>query len=592
MERVADYIVRRLNEEGVKHIFFIPGSGCMYLTDALARNKDVSAISMHHEQAAAMAALSYAKYNEKLGSCFVTTGCGGTNTITGVLHAWQDSVPCVFVSGQAEKCHTIRNSGLPLRQFGRQETDIVKIVESITKYSVMVNDPKDIVYQMDKAIYLAQNGRKGPVWIDVPLDVQNALIDSSSLEHYTNNSTLIPLDRLEVEYVYEQLSLAKRPILLIGNGIRLSKAIDELNEFVYKYKIPVTYSRLGADLIDGDSNYSIGMVGALGSSRVGSFAISNSDLILSIGCRLSINTTGYEYDKFARNAKLIVVDIDSIEHSKNTVKIDKFIHSDAKEFLSAINKKTPILPNEEWLDKCLHWKDVFPKSSDDINSNLINMNYFIKCLSDVLPELAIVISDAGDAFYATSSVISMKKGQRNITSGGEAEMGYALPGAIGISYATDNTIIVINGDGSIMMNLQELQTVAFNKIPLKICVMNNDGYSCIRTMQNNAFRGRVIGVDDKSGIGFPNFNKIADAFGIKYIKIEGSENLSEKIKQMINFDGPILCEVMCIPNQDFVYVAQTMNSKKRFVTRPLEDMAPFIERDKFLSEMIINPIDQ
>ena len=595
MERVVDYIINKLYEEGVKHIFFVPGTGCMHLTDALAKLEDIQKISVHHEQAAAMAALTYAKYNETLGACVVTTGCGGTNTITGVLHAWQDNVPCVFVSGQAERNHTIRNSPVPLRQFGRQETDIVKLVEPITKYAVMINDPKDVIYELEKAIYFAQSGRKGPVWIDVPLDVQNSIINPDELPHFIpDESGELPKPKSEdIDYLLTSLDASKRPVILAGNGIRLSNSIDLFNCFIDKYQIPVTYTRLGSDLIESDNPLSIGMVGMLGASRSGSFAIANSDLILVLGSRLSINTTGYEYEKFARDAKIIVVDIDQDEHSKNTVNIDKFIHSDINAFLTELNVKVPPKSYGSWVDKCKHWKEIFPLCTQNHkDSPDINMYYFIECLSSCLPEKAVVVSDAGNSYFITTPTLHVNKGQRSITSGGEAEMGYGLPGAIGAACASNSDVVAITGDGSFMMNLQELATLSQTQLSVKVCIMNNNGYSSIRHLQNTAFRGRTIGTDPDSGLKFPDFKIISEAFGLPYVKISGSEGLTSKIQKIFGIDGPVVCEVMCTPNQDFLGVAQVRNSKKRFVTRPLEDQAPFIDRDLFLSEMVIDPIDQ
>lgn len=591
--RVVDYLISYVCEKGANNIFFVPGTGCMHLTDALARCAEVEPISMHHEQAAAMAALTYAQYKQSIGACVVTTGCGGTNAMTGLLHAWQDSIPCVFISGQAQRSHTIRNSGLALRQMGRQEADIVGLVDSITKYSVMLDDIETVAIEIEKAVYMAQEGRPGPVWIDVPLDIQNSLIDLDSIKHYetpkeNNRPSVVESN---VCKVVESLKEAQRPVILAGNGVRQAGAIEELNQFAEKFHIPVTYSRLGADLLETENPLSIGMVGMLGTSRAGNFAVENADLVLCLGCRLSIDTTGYEYDKFAREAKIIVVDIDEIEHSKNTVHIDSFIHGDVKSFLKQIDEKD-VPDYSDWAKKCLHWKELFPvRVKPHSEYKDIDMYYFTEELSKVLPEGAVVLSDAGNAFFTTSPVLQLKSGQRSITSGGQAEMGYSLPGSIGAYLASKKTVVAINGDGSVMMNLQELQTLAFYQFPVKVCIMNNNGYSSIRNLQNNAFRGRLIGTDPSCGIGFPDFEKVVQAFGLNYVRIEGKENLAEKIEQMIQMEGPVICEVICEKEQEFLSVGTAFNSKKRLVNRPLEDLAPFIERDVFLKEMVIEPID-
>jgi len=592
--RMVDYLIDEIYNAGAKHMFFVPGTGCMFLTDALARKNELVAVSMHHEQAAGMAALSYAKYNETIGACVVTTGCGGTNAVTALLHAWQDSVPCIFISGQASRNQTIRNCGLPLRQMGRQEADIISIVDCISKYAVMINDPEKVVYEIGKCIYEATHGRKGPVWIDVPMDIQNAMIDPQMQQIYVEPEGIDEsLEDRDADFIFKELMHASRPVILAGNGIRLSGGVEAFNRFANSYGIPVTYSRLGHDLMETQNPLSIGMVGMLGASRAGNFALANSDLILCIGCRLSIDTTGYEYNKFARDAKLIVIDIDEVEHSKDTVSIDTYIHADAKNFFEKMNSNEPVKSYSEWNQKCLHWKEYFPVCEEKYKTGeKINMYYFTEALSAVLPEGATVLSDAGNTFFTVSPVIKVKKGQRSITSGGQAEMGYALPAAIGISYASKGPVIAITGDGSIMMNIQEFETIAFTKVPVKICIMNNNGYSSIRHLQNNAFRGREIGCDETSGISFPKFEKIASAFGLSYVRIEGSENLEEKIDKMLHMEGPVICEVMCVEKQEFLNVSSAFNSKKRLVTRPLEDQAPFIEREDFLREMIITPIDQ
>ncbi len=593
--RVVDYLIAEIYKAGAKHVFFVPGTGCMFLTDGLARNAEIEAISVHHEQAAGMAAISYAKYNNELGACVVTTGCGGTNAITPLLDAWQDSVPCIFISGQANRNQTVRNSSVPLRQMGRQEADIVALTEHITKYSVMLNNPEQVVYEVGKAIYMAKEGRKGPSWIDVPLDIQNSMIDPDTQEQFEPERSRIctEMDDDDRVKILEALKAAERPVVLAGNGIRLAGAIDVFEEFVEKYQIPVTYSRLGHDLIETDKDLSIGMVGMLGASRAGNFALQNSDLILCIGCRLSIDTTGYEYHKFAREAKIMVIDIDEIEHSKNTVTIDYFIHADAKKFFEAMNELSVPKQWDTWTKKCLHWKNCFPTCIEEYKQGeKINMYYFTEALSQVLPPNATVVSDAGNAFFTVSPIIHIKKGQRSITSGCQAEMGYALPAAIGISYASEGMVIAINGDGSVMMNLQELETLAYTQRNVKVCIMNNNGYSSIRHLQNNAFRGREIGCDSTSGISFTDFELLSRAFKIPYMRIEGSDNLPEKVNNLLMQEGPVICEVICIEEQPFIGVSATFNSKKRYVNRPLEDQSPWLDRKVFLNEMIVKPIDQ
>lgn len=594
--RMVDYLIDRIYEMGAHHVFFVPGTGCMFLTDALARKKELEAISVHHEQAAGMAAITYAKCNNTIGACVLTTGCGGTNAITATLHAFQDNVPCIFISGQAARHQTLHNLGLPIRQMGRQETDIIKIVKPITKYAVMINDPADVKKNIDEALYRMNAGRKGPVWIDVPMDIQNCIVETDDLEPFVipKDNDITPIYSTEdVKYVLDALKDSKRPVILAGNGIRLGDAIPQFLDFCNKYQIPVCYSKLGHDLLLTNNDLSIGMVGMLGSSRAGNFAVANSDLLLSFGCRLSIDTTGYEYDKFAREAKTIVVDIDEVEHQKNTVAIDRVIHSDIKSFLQAMNKEAFSTDFSEWRNKCKHWKETMPTPSwDYTHGELIDMYYFAEQVSAVMPEDATVITSAGNTLFTISPVLNISShNQRSITSGGQAEMGYPLPAAIGASFARKGVIIAIDGDGSFMMNIQELETLSHLKRNVKLFIMNNNGYSSIRHLQQNSFRGREIGCDAEHGCSFPDFGRVTEAFNLPYVKIKGSDNLAEKIDAVLKMEGPVICDVMCVPDQKFLNVSLAMNSKKKFVNRPLEDQAPFLDRDVINKEMIITPLD-
>lgn len=510
MQRTADYIMDKLFEKGAKHIFFVPGSGCGCLVDALAKNREIGVVNVNHEQAAGMAALTYAQITGKIGACVVTTGCGGTNVITALLHAWQNNIPCVFISGQVEYKHTIQNSGINLRQFGRQETNIVDIVSSICKYAVTLKSTKDVVYEVEKALFLAETGRKGPVWNDVPLNIQAGLIELDDLCHYEEETEEYIASVDDMIYFWKELTQAERPIVLAGNGIRLAKAEEELKKFLYRYNLPMVHTRLGNGFLSAYDEHSIGMVGSVGTTRAGNFAIQNSDLVICIGSRLSINTTGYEYEKFAREAKLIVVDIDEEEHMKKTVKIDYFVRSDTKKFLEIINTRDDINKKyPEWLKKCVHWKETLPIILEDFDKNgRMDMYYLAERVSEMMPDDTVVVSDAGDAFYIGSSGFKYKDTQTCITSGGQAEMGYALPGAVGAAFATNRPIIVFTGDGSIMMNIQELATVAHYNLPLKIIVVNNNGYACIRKGHNGSYR-RYIGCDGEGGLGLPSFERIA-----------------------------------------------------------------------------------
>jgi acetolactate synthase I/II/III large subunit len=397
MIRVADYIFDRLYNEGVGHIFMVTGRGALFLSDAVAKHKELVGISVHHEQAAAYSAVAYSQFNDQLGACLLSTGCAGTNAITGVLNAWQDGVPCVFISGQNTLAETTRFTGIPLRTFGQQEADIIPIIEPITKYATMIMDPSQIVYELDKAIYLSQNGRKGPVWIDIPLDIQNMRIEPEKLEKYSpeTKSSSTPSQN-ELDYVCNALSKAKRPVILIGNGIRSANAVADFERFLSKNSIPVVYSASAPDTFGTENDLSIGSVGIMGCSRAGNFTIQNSDLILVLGNRLSPMTTGSDYCKFGRSAKTIVIDIDPVEHSKNTVAINKLIISDVGNFLRELIRYNLPPISMEWRDKCIKWKKLFPNCEDEFRGgDLVDLYYLSEVLSENLQDLSVLVTDSG-----------------------------------------------------------------------------------------------------------------------------------------------------------------------------------------------------
>ncbi|MHB0913510.1 MAG: thiamine pyrophosphate-binding protein [Armatimonadota bacterium] len=595
MQRVADYIAEYIWNLGVEHVFMVSGGGMMFLSDGLALHPHLKVVCTHHEQASAMGAVGYAKYREGLGVAYVTTGCGGTNAITGLLDAWQDNVPCIFISGQCKRKETVRNSGLRLRQFGVQEADIIAIVEPITKYAVMVNEPDKIAWHLDRAVHLARSGRPGPVWLDIPMDVQGAMIDEKSLMRYSPEP---PLDYKEeptdedLQSVADLLNEAGRPIIIAGQGIRLSGAVAAFRAFIERYRIPVVASRLGIDLLPGDHPLFIGRIGNKG-DRAGNFAVQNADLVLAIGSRLSVSSTGHEYGTFAREAKTVVVDIDPVEHRKNTVRIDRFINADAKQFIERFSLPTPP-KTDAWTERCLAWKKKWPVCIPEyaVQKEGINLYYFVDRLSAKMGKDTVVVSDAGSAFYVVSQGIMLKDGQRYVTSGGQADMGYTLPSSIGVSVAGHGReVLAVTGDGSFQMNIQELQTIVHYDLPVKIFVWNNDGYLSIRATQAKFFDRRFIGTDSTSGVSFPSFQKIADAYGIPYFQADDPARLDAVIDQVLAVSGPVICEVLCIRDQEIVpTVASYRKDDGTMVSRPIEDMYPFLDRAEFQREMIVKPL--
>lgn len=596
--RACDLIADYIYKQGIEDVFMVSGGGLMYLTDGLACNQNLRKVCCHHEQAVAMAAVGYAKYRG-IGCAYVTTGCGGTNTMTGVLNAWQDNVPCVFVSGQCKQKETLEYVGLPIRQVGVQEADIVELVKPITKYAVMIRNVNDVLYHLEKAFYLARQGRPGPVWIDVPMDIQSAEIDVNTLRHFNPNelkAEKTEISEWELADLAKSLKQAKRPVIIGGHGIRLAGAVDAFNELVHKYKIPTVYSRMGVDVMPTMDRYNIGRIGNKG-TRAGNFAVQNADLVIAIGSRLSVSSTGQEYEYFAREAKVIAVDIDRYEHMKNTVHVDSVIVADAKNVIDKLLVSEELSSQDytAWADRCLAWKEKYPVCLEEYydDSEGINMYVFVEELSKCLYDDSVVVTDAGSAVYVPAQGIRTSKlTQRYITSGAQAEMGFTVPATVGVSTARNfGQTIGITGDGSFQMNIQELQTIVHNKMPVKIFVWNNDGYLSIRATQNKFFDGRFIGTDGTSGVSFPDLGKIADAYGIKYYKMDKIADMHEQLEAILGDDEPVLCEVISIRDQ---LVAPTVSSRTlpdgRLVSSPIEDMFPFMSREEFEENMIVEPV--
>jgi len=596
--RVSDVIVDFIYNLGVDTIFTVTGGGAMFLNDAVAAHPQMKAVCNHHEQACAMAAVGYAKLRNSYASAVVTTGCGATNAITGLLDAWQDNVPCVFVSGQVKRKETCYNATVPLRQFGVQEADIIPVVKSLTKYAVMINDPQEILFELEKAAFLARSGRPGPVWIDVPLDIQGAFVDPPLLRHYIPEPHLAarPAPSADdLEALRGRLATAKRPIIIAGNGIRLGEAVKPFMAFVEHSQIPVVVSYLGVDLLPSHHSQYVGRLGIKG-DRAGNFAVQNADLLISIGCHLSVALTGFEYDLFAREAELVVVDIDPNEHRKNTVKIDQFIHSDVAEFFSRLSSPAPVDAWSDWGATCRKWREQWPVCLPGYadGSEGINKYFFIEKLKDHLKPDSVVVSDAGSSYYVTSQALKIRDQQRYLTSGAQADMGFTLPAAIGASVARSGAEVVgITGDGSLQMNIQELQTLVHHQFPVKLVVWNNNGYLSIRATQRKFFAGRELGTDPGSGVSFPSTEKIAAAYGIPFYRVSEPALLDAALTRLMAASGPKILEVMCPPNQEII---PTASSKKmpdgRMVSKPLEDMYPFLDRTEFLANMIVKPLDE
>lgn len=594
--RVADYVANFVSQTlNVSHIFTVTGGGAMFLNDAFGNHPTLTAIYNHHEQASAMAAVGFAKYSNGFGAACVTTGCGGTNAITGVLDAWQDSTPVFFVSGQVKRKETTYNATTKMRQYGVQEANIVAIVESITKYAVMVNEPSEIAYHLEKAAFLADNGRPGPVWIDIPLDVQGAWIEEHALKHFNavEEGLQFPnkLKQPDIAELKKLINASQRPIIIAGNGIRLSHTEDTFKQFVRQHQIPVTFSYLSIDLLPSDDPLCVGRLGTKG-DRAGNFAVQNADLVLVLGSRLSVALTGFEYNLFAREAKIVVVDIDAEEHRKNTVNIDLMIEADLRNFFQDVDLDN-YSASVAWQEKCQHWRNKWPvyQTAYAHEAN-INMYQFIHGLEQKMREDSVVVSDAGSAYYVTSQALQIKAKQRYITSGAQADMGYTIPAAIGVCFAKNNTeVFGITGDGSFQMNIQELQTIVHHKLPIKIFVWNNNGYLSIKTTQTKFFDSRYAGTGTNSGLSCPSFEKIANAYGIAFIQAASPATLNDALEACLQISGPVICEIICPELQEVIPAVSSLKREDgSMVSKPIEDMYPFLTREEFHAEMITKPV--
>jgi acetolactate synthase-1/2/3 large subunit len=596
MMRVADYIARRIAEAGVRHVFMITGGGAMHLNDALGRVAGLQYICNHHEQACAMAADGYARITGNLGVCCVTTGPGGTNTITGVLGQWLDSVPALYVSGQVRTDVTVASTGLPLRQLGDQEADIVAMVESITKYAVLVTDPLSVRYHFEKAVHLARTGRPGPVWLDIPLNVQATMIDEADLTPYDPREDAVEFDLTKIEAQVAELigrvRAAERPVLLAGAGVRLGNAYDGLQRVADKLNIPVLTAWDAIDLMASDHPLFFGRPSTLG-QRPANFIFQNADLLLSVGCRLNVRQIGYTFDSVARAAYKAVVDIDPVELKKKTLVPDMPIHADAKVFFEILERQLgdeSLASKTDWLAWCAERVRRYPVVLEEYRAETEHVNPYVFCdvLADHLAAEDVVVSSDGSSCVIPIQALRMQRGQRYVVNSGCASMGFGLPAAIGACFAHGRRTICLEGDGSIQLNIQELQTVVHHKLPLKIFVFNNDGYLSIRTTQKSFFNENYVGEGARSGVSFPDLTKLAEAYGIKSVRIHNHAELGEKLAEVLSSPGPVLCDVIMTPEQMF---SPRVSSQKlpdgRMVSKPLEDMFPFLERAEFLENMII-----
>ncbi len=656
--KVSNYISQKLVEFGITQVFTVTGGGAMHLNDALGHQEGLTCLYNHHEQACAIAAECYARVQGRIAAVCVTTGPGGTNAITGVVGGWLDSIPMLVLSGQVRYDTTARWSGVGIRAMGDQEFDITKAIDCMTKYSEMVIDPMRIRYCLEKAIYLAYSGRPGPAWLDIPLNVQGAYIETEELIGFSQEDyeaggdgwaapsgskteadnagqgekrQVLPpaVTRETARVIIEKIKKSQRPVINAGNGIRIGHAFEVFSRVVEKLGVPVVTGWDSEDCMPDDHPLYTGRGGGMG-DRAGNFAIQNSDLVLSLGSRLSIRQVGYNYSTWARAAYTIVNDIDPEELKKPSVHIDMAVHADVKDLLEQLERVLdeeygngqPVfaggagLPGMTWTDTCRMWKEkypvVLPKHYDHGEEEDANVYAFMKEMSSRLKEEQVIVVGNGSACVVGGHACIIKQGQRFISNSAIASMGYDLPAAIGACMAvreggaqegrmqgaesqdtelqdTSSDIILITGDGSIQMNLQELQTIIHHRMPIKIFLINNGGYHSIRQTQKNFFGEPLVGIGvDSYDLSFPDMEKLAAAYGYPYCRACHNGELVPAIETALRTDGPVICEIFVSRDQNF----EPKSAAKRLpdgtmVSPPLEDLSPFLPEEEMDENMII-----
>lgn len=578
---VSEYIFDFLQKKGLDRVFMVSGSSAMWLTDALKRNEKLDAICCHHEQAAAMAADAYGRVNEVPGACLVTIGPGATNAMTGVAQAYLDSSPMFVISGQANSRLLQYEIDTKIRQQGCQSINLEPIVSPITKYFAAVMEPDDIVDIMNKAYEEAISGRKGPVWIDVPVDIQNKPIsEQKRMAVYEGNANVnSDISDEAIQNTVRLMKEAKKPLILAGYGVRSANALQELKMIIQTASIPVVTSRGGIDVIESDNSLFVGRPGSYG-DRASHFAIQEADFLLILGSRLSISTIGYYPNRFGKNAVKVMVDIDEKELEKKDVPVDFKIHADLKAFLTRLSgavSEEEIEVHSEWTDWCLQNRKKYPTVLPEYKQEApLNEYYFTSLLTKEAREGSIIVADTGSVCNIVSQSWEIKKGQRFLISGGLSCMGF-WASAIG-ACREGQEVIAIAGDGSAQMNIQEFATLRYNKLPIKLFIYNNHGYMLIRHNQHNYMDDRFLGVGPDSGLETPDFCKVAEAYGLKSVRIESGDDIKNKIREVLSYEGPVVCEVIC---QEFSPIIPRIASRVMpdgsLKAAEFEDLYPFLD---------------
>lgn len=597
-QRLADYVFESLTSKGVEHVFMVTGGGSMFLNDAIGRTRGLKYICCHHEQACAMAAEGYSRVSGKVGVINVTTGPGTINALNGVFGAYTDSIPMLVVSGQNKRETILPTYNIPgLRQLGEQEADIISMVKGITKYAVLINDPLTIRYHLERAFYLASAGRPGPTWIDIPVDVTNTMIDPEAQRGYdpTEDASEMPPDKLSavVAEVITRLQKAERPVVMAGSGVRIAGAVELFERVTRQLGIPVTTAWTAHDLVASDDPLFCGRPGSVG-DRPGNFTVQNSDVLLVLGSRLNIRQVSYNWKDFARHAFKIQVDADQAELIKPLVKSDQAVQCDLKVFLAEMERqlsagKFDLERHARWLAWCRERVARYPSVTAAMRESKgkINPYIFLDMLMRKLTADDVVVCGNGAACVVTFQVAEIKKGLRLFCNSGSASMGYDIPAAIGAAFAQKGRVVCLAGDGSSMFNIQELQTIFHHKLPIKLFILNNDGYLSMRTTQKNFFKGNYVGEGPRSGVSFPDFTKVGAAFGLPSVKIEQLDFEAE-LDRFLNTEGFGLAEIILDPEQLFEPKLSARQLPDGKIASPsLEDMWPFLPREELERNMLV-----
>lgn len=611
-QRLADYVADFLVEHGISDCFMVTGGGAMHLNDALGHKEGLHCTFNHHEQACAIAAEAYARLDNRIAAVCVTTGPGGINALTGVAGGWLDSVPMLVLSGQVRSDTTARHmerctNGLKLRAAGDQEYDIVSSAAPMCKYAVMLAKPEDIRYELEKALHFALSGRMGPSWVDIPVDFQGAFIETDLLRAYDAagdpDGRPLPVSSETVLEIVNRVRQAKRPVLYAGNGIRLSGGHPEFCRAAEALGIPIVTCWDSIDAIEDENPLYVGRGGIMG-DRAGNFAVQNADLVLAVGSRLSIRQVGYNWKAWAREAFVIMVDVDAAELKKPTLHVELPVCADASDFFREMNRlleeeTKPVFRGAAWRAKCLEWKNTYPVTQQKHwkeDGCYANVYAFIRCLSETLPEGSLTVVSNGSACVVGSQNYVIKKGSRFLINSAVASMGYGLPAAVGACISAKRRMTVcIEGDGSMMMNLQELQTVLTNRLPIKIFLINNQGYHSIRQTQENLFGGNSrVGIGPESGdLSFPDYKLLAGAFGYPYLEAHSNGQMKAAVERALGMEGPVFCEVFVSAGQKFEPKSAAKKLKDgTLFSPPLEDLAPFLPREELLGNLFVRPVEE